>query len=228
MRLNVKRARATLEAVKECQLEAGIYEHCFVSFGTCLGSVRPSKRPDGYTRGFIGHDNDMDMGVYADRITGDQEKRYIKLLEKAGLFDYRKKMTRRSDNGRLAWCSLRKYPLSKGGVKMCHWFWFKHRGYYWHSKGGRWVSDLKFPVRQYHYKPNIEAIAKGTPAKYLEETMEVSFEGGKYNVPVMSGHCLDLWYPGWLVPKEGGTSSKKILLFIGRWSDKHSWRVTTK
>ena len=74
---NYERKRLATEDLAicyDCAREAGIEEHLFVNFGLLLGIVRDGD--------FIGHDDDIDMCLKADKITAEQERKYIELLEK--------------------------------------------------------------------------------------------------------------------------------------------------
>jgi hypothetical protein len=100
--VNAKLKNTALQLARqmECARAAGIYEHTFLSFGGLLGFVRE--------QGFIEGDNDLDVGVFADNITAEQEREFVRLLgmpttdfpTSKGLFEYRERSTRREDNGR--------------------------------------------------------------------------------------------------------------------------------
>lgn len=236
--VHVHNARKTLSKLKRCALEAGIYHSWFLSFGTLLGAIRPSKLPWGegfkYQRGLIDYDDDMDVGILSDRITKDQEQAYIELIRKAGLFGWderrqtvvREKYQYREDNGRLLWMSLRPSP-PPGGTKCCNWFWTDYHGYYWHSKGADWVDPTKGKFRKIKtgHRDTDQAVMLGIPKFCLDELMEITFYDEKYNVPVMYGHCLDWWYPKWIQPQERCSSARAIHCVVGRWDDESTWRI---
>ena len=228
-RINLANARKTLASIKKCAVEAGIYHAWFLCFGTTLGAVRPSPRIIGegtrYMRGFIEHDDDIDIGIFPNMITAAQETEYIRLLREEGMFNCREEKQRRADTNRLLWFTLRreKPPV---GTKCCHWFWYRWRGYWWHSKGKDWLQERKFPTRKWKHEQSDDALSLGIPEEYLNAgLMEVEFEGDMYNIPIKSGYCVDYWYPGWAVPKEGGASSKKIVGLIGNWADEQTWKI---
>jgi len=223
--LFIDNARETLVKIKECAIDAGIYHAWFLAFGTCLGAVRPSKRSSGgKVIGFIEHDDDMDIGVFENLITKEQELEYINLLKSRGLFKYRsyEEHHQLREGGRHVWFSLRKDD-NPPGTRCCHWMFFKHNGYWWHSKGKNWVVAGKFNVGQ---QSSDAAVALGILDVCLDSgTIEIDFEGGKYQVPALAGMCCDFWYPGWSTPRNGGASSKKVIMVIGNWSDSKTWKI---
>jgi len=222
--MNVQNARALLKDIKQCAVDAGIYAHWFISFGTLLGAVRPTKREGEFCRGIMEHDDDMDVGILRDRITKEQEDAYIENLKSVGAFNKRRIFERRQDDERLLWCSCRR-EKPPDGTKCCHWFFYEWKGFLWHSKGKDWLSERKFPSRLYPHTRDDASMAKGLPAHYCNELMEIEFEGEKYNVPTTFGHCLDSWYPEWSEPKKGGTSKTKFIMKIGSWGDEQSYRI---
>lgn len=186
--MNIKSVEKQFARQIECAKEVGIYDAMFLAFGSLLGYVREGT--------VIAHDHDMDVGFDRDMITGDQELAYLAAIQKQtgdlgkhGLGEYRFDKSIRPD-GRLYWCSIKGYP---DGVSCCHWFFWRDRGYAWHSKGPR---DL----------------FKGMPAAYLGGSTEVSFLGSTVNAPLRAGSMLDWWYPGnWTIPVAGGNSSKRVI-----------------
>jgi hypothetical protein len=109
-------------------------------------------------------------------------------------------------------------------VKACNWFWFRYSGFAWHSKGGRWVNNHKFNHSQHSYRDTDEALALGIPEILVENLIEVDFEGVKVKMPLLSGSCCDWWYPGWDL-RGNGSSARKALLVVGKWSEQKTWRV---
>lgn len=226
-----KKAVQELKLMLECGEQAGIGHAMFIGFGLLLGIVRE--------KDFIPHDNDMDMCINSDLITADQEFKYYKNLKEKRLFLAREKKTFRWDpNGfrissvlpgnsnepcRFTWFSLR---MREGHPKCCNWFWFKWNGYYWHSKGHKWVTPRKFDKEKYGYRIGDAAIMKGIPESYLSDFAEVDFHGLKVQIPAKYGSCLDFWYPGWWLPKTGGASSKKIIAVIDTWKSRKKWKVS--
>ena len=226
--MDIKNGRATLGKIRECAVEAGVFHALFIAFGTALGAMRPTPRTAGdqkiNVRGLMEHDNDMDMGIFSEQITREQEEHYVDLLLKKGLFKAREEYERRDDTGRLLWCSLRP-SAAPIGTKCCHWFFYKWKGYQWHSKGLRWLDERKFPSRKFPHSQGDAAIAKGIPEVFLNELMEITFEDMKFNIPVKIGSCCDVWYPTWGVPKSGGASATPSVSLIGKWNDEKTWKI---
>ena len=227
-----RQATDTLRVCYECAEAAGIRKALFVSYGLLLGIVRE--------KDYIPWDNDIDMCVRRDWITAEQELKYYKLLEEAGLFGARRKWStvkakdgfpstmilsnndKSGDPVRLTWFSLRPKPHQP---KFCHWFMFPWNGYMWHTKAGKWVQERKFTHKKWDYKESDEAIMKGCPVEYLDELMDFEFYGLDIRIPKRAGSCLDFMYPGWLIPRRRGASSKKIVCVVGKWDDKSTWRI---
>jgi len=201
-----------LKFIRIAALDAGIWEHTFLAFGSCLGAVR-----DG---GFIEHDNDADIGYLADRFTADQEERFYKKLWDLKLFEKRHKEQRRTDNGRLLWCSLKMV----GSMKTCNWFMFEHEGLLFHSKGTNWVSKIGHRL-QPPPPQGIEAIAKGVPARYFKTLVEVDWYKTAWKIPGMYGSVLDQWYKGWYTPVVGCSSTEDLLLIVPKWKQKDGWFI---
>jgi len=232
-----------LEKMLYCGEQAGIRHAMFMGFGVMLGQIMlfDPKKGQG---DFIPEDDDMDMCIDADRITPEQEAEYFRQLEKNGLFDggRRKFSFKDDDNGfdsglvhekhgtvpqtgrkvRFTWISLKH---KHAGVKSCNWFFFKWGGYYWHSKGGRWVSQGKFDKHVYPWVPGDDGIMKGIPQAYLEEFRETKFHGINLQFPANIGTCADFWYPGWWLPKTGHSSHKQIICIVRKWRDEKTWKI---
>jgi hypothetical protein len=191
----------------ECAKEVGIYDAMFLAFGALLGYVREGDMIEG--------DDDLDVGFISEMITADQEKAYVESVGKPckafpgknGLFEYRRIVSYREDNGRLFWLSLRGAP-SDLCFKCCHWFFWKDKGYAWHSKGR-------------------DSLVKGIPAPYLEIGPEVEFLGVKIHIPKRTGSVLDFWYTDWMTKRLGGNSARKILMKEMDWA-KVSGQVVEK
>lgn len=219
--MNFDSALQILPELKKAAVESGIYPNWFLSFGTTLGRCREYLQTGGEVP-LIPHDSDMDIGILSDRLSPQQEENYFECVDAAGLFKERRRVARRKDNGRLLWFSLRK---TVGGCKCCNWFMFSTRGHTWHTKGDLWVNDRKFSFRQYRYNTNYDAVAKGIPTRIFSRLVEVDIRGEKYNVPLLAGSALDCWYPGWAMPKKGGTSDRHHLLLIQKWENPKPWRI---
>lgn len=208
-----------LAQLYECGRKAKIDHAMFIGFGTLLGAIRHG--------GFIPNDRDMDMCILADRISVDAALAYIEACQAAGLGEHRWRAPEfRADTGMPLWFSLGpKNPVSESGVKCCQWFWFKHGGYWWHSKGAQWISPSKFNPHKVAYTQSDAAIAKGIPEGCVNRLVEHNFLGLPVLVPSTAGRCLDEWYPGWPVPREGA-SAHTYHLVVGNWHDERTWRVS--
>ena len=225
--MNLADAKETLATLKQCAVDSGIYPYWFLSFGTQLGCVRGAPRqgdPFDWYREPMSHDNDMDIGILADKITPEQEADYINRIKSAGLFAHREKKQVRTDNNRPVWFSLRGKDNNVGGTKVCHWLWQPHQNWYWHTKGKDWVKDLKFKQIFLNYKDTDEAVMLGIDKELISNFVEVEFAGGVYNIPCKFGSCLDWWYPVWHQLK-GGSSAKRLHCIVDKWETPDSWRI---
>jgi len=209
-----KKAATDLETIHRCAEKAGIREHLWIGFGLVLGIVRD--------RDFILHDNDVDMCVNADKVTEEQEKAYRSYLREEEMFFARGGSARRKDTDRLTWFTLRK---RMNRAKFCHWFGFPWNGYWWWSKGSKWVKEKKFKHKEWQYTGDAEAIMLGTPLAYVENLITVDFYGLKVQIPGKYGSYLDDRYPGWRVPRIGGASAKKIVCVVNKWADQSTWKI---
>jgi len=224
------RAVADLKIIHACAEEAGISHALFIGFGLALGIVREGD--------FIASDNDVDMCVLADLITPQQELVYYHLLDKNGMFFARKRWSLRPWAGgfkegamhgaqikgvpsRFTWFSLRK---RKNHCKFCHWFGFTWNNYWWHTKAGKWINPRKFDPVQWKYDMDDDAVMLGCPAHIVEKLRTENFHGLKIQIPGKIGTYLDWCYPDWLTPK-GGSSHKRVVCVVKRWSDQSTWHV---
>ena len=197
--------------------EAGITDAWFPGFGTLLGIVREND--------FIEHDDDLDMCILADHITKEQGQAYYDACNKRGLFKFRRKVQRRSDNDRFLWFSLKG---ERKGVKSCNWFFFEHNNYSWHSKGRKWAFGPKFKASGNIFKEgDYEARGKGIPSRLFENMVmcPFKFHGLKFKIPEKYGSILDNWYPGWKIPKRGGCSRQEADLYVTDWRKPKKWRT---
>lgn len=179
-----------------CAKQAEIYPYMFLAYGSLLGYVRE--------RGFIGHDNDMDVGFLYDKMDKGQIDHYINELRNSGCYTYRETHQVNPVTLKHWWTSIRKYPRGRG-YKCCHWFMFEHKGWMWHHKG-----------------PGSRI--KGAPAEYFKIGPEVEFLGSKIHIPMYPGSLLGFWYPDWLTPRSGGNSFG-IDMKVKSWKDKSTWRI---
>ena len=225
--MNIPNARNLLRDIKQSAVKAGIYHAWFLAFGTLLGACRPSNRKGlACQHGIIEHDDDMDIGIFTDQITAEQEEAYLAYLREAGAFLKREADQRRTDNNRLVWFTLRRED-PPDGTKCCHWLFYEWNGFMWHSKGKQWLDERKFPSHKYPHAQTDEAMGKGVKATSLlpTELVEIDFEGERYNVPAMAGHLMDAWYPCWMVPRIGGASATEYIMKVGKWANKQTWRI---
>ena len=65
----------------------------------------------------------------------------------------------------------------------------------------------------------------GIPAEYIREKIWVPFRGIKVLIPKHFGSVLDWEYPGWPVPRKGGSSKKQVVCVVQKWSDPRTWKV---
>lgn len=207
--------------------ESDIGEHIFPGFGTMLGIVREHN--------FIANDHDMDHCLLMDKITPAQEALFFQNMNKefelngkkypAGLFEGREKNVEREYNPRFIWASCgHKRIKSEKGVKSCVWGFFEYDDYLWHTKGRRWITQKRFKQKDYLHDVRDEAICKGVPKKFFNNWTTIDFHGVTVNIPVLAGHCVDSWYPGWVKPQKA-KSSKEHVLVIPEWKIKKGWKV---
>jgi hypothetical protein len=205
--MNLDRIALQFQRQMECAKQAGIWDNLCLGFGSVLAYIREG--------GPNVHDDDDDMIIFAENITEEQEQEYARLCGEAtaefpgnGIFEKRRLMEYRPDNGRLFWLSL-KGDRDGVGRKCCHWFMWEHGGYIWHAK-------------------HKTAKVKGIPANMLQPGGPVvTYMGAEVHLPSMAGACLDWWYPGnWMVPAPSyGSSSPKALMKVGDWKNHKTWRI---
>jgi hypothetical protein len=203
----------TLCRVTECAKRAGIGDYHFACFGTLLGIIREGD--------LMEHDDDIDVGIYADKITQEQEVAYFNEIEKEGLFKSRKKEQRRLDTNRLLWFSCRE---KDDGVKSCNWLWQSINGLYWHSKGIDWSDKIGARLKPPVDRRTVQAIAKGIRVESLNGLVKIKLKGVEFNIPLNYGSCLDVWYPDWMV-KRSGASREDLLLIVPNWKESKTWKM---
>ena len=193
----------------ECGEKVGIRQYMFIAFGNLLGYAL---RHD-----FMPKDNDLDMCILGEFIPQEQRHQYLMECKAAGLTENRMRGPVTID-GKYSWFSIGpKSIVNENGVKSCNWLWFKHGGYWWHSKGSQWIGrdglSKEFPT------------AKGIPESiFTAEFRDIEFGGHKIKAPRYVGKCLDWWYGDWL-HRRGGASSLKAILFMPNESDKRTWYI---
>ncbi|MGW8324080.1 MAG: hypothetical protein ACWGNI_00160 [Desulfobacterales bacterium] len=213
---NFDRKRKAIEDIAtcyECAEKAGIKDKLFINFGLLLGIVREND--------FIGNDDDVDICVQADDISKKQQEEYINYLDDHGLFFAREKKVKRKDKDMYTWFSLRK---EQDRAKFCHWFGFNWSGYYWWSKGRKWVRASKFDETRWGYSDTDQGIALGIPSDYVKKLIWIKFKGIKIQIPEKYGHVLDWEYPGWPIP-QSGSSRKQVVCIIPKWDTPRDWKI---
>jgi hypothetical protein len=198
----------------ECAEKAGMKDALFVNFGLVLGIVREGD--------FLGHDDDVDMAIDMDFCTKEQQDAYISYLDEAGMFFARKRISRRPDTKAATWFTLRRNAKR---AKFCHWCGFSHQGFWFWCKVGLWLTTQKFSRQRWGWNENTQGIMLGIPADYIREKMWIDFRGIKIQIPKHYGSVLDWEYPGWPVPKKGGSSKKQVVCIVDDWTNPKKWRV---
>jgi hypothetical protein len=192
----------------ECGKKVGIDDKMFLGFGGALGYALIGD--------FMPNDDDADLCILGDEIPQEQLHAYFMECRKAGLMENRERGPV-SVEGKYVWFSLGpKSPYTEHGMKSCVWIWFKHGGFYWHSKGKKWIGrkglNQEFPT------------AKGIPESIFNgELKTVNFGGIEVKVPKMLGSCLDWQYPGWINRKQESSVIKAVLVMPK--DDRKSWFI---
>ena len=200
-----------LKTAKECAEKAGIAHRMFLSFGTMLGAIRE--------HAFITHDTDADLGFLP--VNKEQKELYYRECGKAGLLEWvhpLDRVSRTCTGDELLWFSIK-----NDFGKSCNWFFFQWNNYLWHSKGTKWL--IKFHEKEYPRDVRTTAIMLGAPVKYFNELVEIDFEGERFNIPLDAGSLCDFWYNGWIFPRKGGSSERKIVGSFINWEDKSTWEI---
>lgn len=210
--------------IKNAAEKAGIGHALFIAFGTLLGFAREGE--------VIEHDDDTDFSIMSHLSTEKGDWDFVDNLEKAGLFEARKRISYRKDNNRLVWLSLKANP-GWGCWKSCLWSQFKYKNFLWHTKDGISQGGLTFQTwlakvgrkRGLPITDKTDAVAKGIPYKFFENLIDVEFMGNTYKVPYMYGSCLDFWYPNWSFPVKHCASKAQKHLIVERWDNPKTWKV---
>lgn len=199
------RAHEFIEKMLECGKSAGIYNKMFLAFGNLLGYSLIGD--------ILWNDDDIDINILADDIPQGQLRCYLNDCQKAGLCENRLHGPEMI-NGKYVWFSIGwKSPTNENGCKACNWFWFKHGGYYWHSKGLNWKDG---------------GAAKGIPLSIFDGKLkEIYFGGNKIGAPRMIGSCLDWWYGDWM-NERNCTSASTAILKIGDEKNQKTWSIDRK
>jgi hypothetical protein len=192
-----KEAHEQIAIMLDCAERVGIRDKMFLGFGGVLGYAWASE--------FMPKDDDIDICF----LPIDEEKKtaYLEECRRNKLCETR--MAGPEYLGKnMVWFSIgRKCPYTRNGVKACHWFWFPHGGFWWHSKGNNWTGS-KERHKNYHTSKGIPEATFTAPG----ELREINFGGNKINIPVNIGRCLDWWYPEWLFRKQCSSAPSAILV----------------
>ncbi len=195
----------------ECGKRSGIADKMFLGFGSVLGYALNSD--------FLPGDDDIDMCILADDIPQEQRHQYLVECKNMKLTENRLHGPV-SIGDKYCWVSLGdKSPYTEHGVKACNWFWFKHGGIWWHSKGSMWTGH-----RLLHRE---HPTAKGIPDTMFDGKLKtVSFGGVQVQVPERVGACLDCWYPGFVTRKSESSAIKNLLVMPT--DNPKSWYIERK
>lgn len=196
----------------ECGEKAGIRSKMFLAFGNLLGYA--------LCKDFMPNDTDIDMNILASDVPQEQRHQYLMECKSAGLTENRMRGPL-SINGRYVWFSIGPKSITLDhGVKSCNWFWFKHGGYWWHSKGKRWIGRKGLS--------DSYATAKGIPADIFNGEMRYTdFGGNKILVPQYIGKCLDWWYGDFLHRRNESSHINTVLVMPDE-ADQSTWYITNK
>lgn len=194
----------------ECGERAGIRDQMFMAFGNLLGYV--------LFNDFLPNDDDIDMNI----MPVPQAKRHQYLMEcrAAGITGKRLRGPVHI-NKEYCWFSIGEKSIRhQHGVKSCNWFWFPHGGYWWHSKGEKWINRQSLHAGH--------KTAKGIPNSVFDGTLtDIEFHGIPIKAPRNIGRCLDAWYGNWIEPR-GGSSAIDTVLVMPKEHDKHTWYIEKK
>ena len=196
-----KNGHELIAKLLKCGEEAGIRKKMFLAFGNLLGRALVSD--------FLWNDDDIDMCILADDIPQEQLRSYLTYCMRDGLCEGRMHGPEMI-NKKYVWFSLGDRPIGQNGVKACNWFWFKHGGYYWHSKGAKW---------------NPKYSAKGIPLSIFDGTLiETYFGPNRIKVPEKVGSCLDWWYGQWMEEKNESSHAVVTMKIVDE-ENKKTWVI---
>ena len=211
--INQKKLKAQLREIAKAAQDSNIWDVTYLGYGTALGAVRD--------KGFIEHDNDADVCIAADKITAEQEEDFFMRLRKKGFYNYRYRLRRRGDTGRILWTSGK---MHKNGTKTCIWFQQRYKGMYWHGKGKDWVIKIGMRMKP-QLDQNYQCVLKGVPEDKMWPLKETKFYDMDWKLPLNIGGYLDILYPGWLIPHRGGASRSQYLLIVPEWRKPKNWSI---
>jgi len=199
-----------IEKMLECGSKAGIRDKMFLGFGNVLGYAIMGD--------FLPNDDDIDMCILADDIPQEQRHVYLMECKAAGLTENRMHGPELVED-KYVWFSIgNKSVIHDNGVKACNWFWFRHGGFWWHSKGKSWEGRQDLSQHP---------TAKGIPVDIFDGlTKQVKFGDVKVMVPCRVGTCLDWWYGSWLIRKRESSIIKTVLNMPT--NDRKTWWIENK
>lgn len=211
-KLRRKNGHEFIGKMLECGERAGIRDKMFLAFGNALGYAIMGD--------FLPNDDDIDMNILADDIPQEQRHQYLMELKKAGLTQNRMRGPATID-GKYVWFSVGpKSPYTEHGVKSCQWFWFRHGGYYWHTKGSKWVGRKSLSDKY--------ATAKGIHLSIFNgELRMINFGGNRIQVPKYLGKALDWWYGDWSQERVCSSTINTVLV-MPKENDRKTWFITNK
>ena len=196
--MKLEKTAKQIQTQVDCLKRAGMFDATVLGFGGLIGYCREPQMVNF-------NDDDLDLIIFENMVTREQEEAYMIYCEEEGLFRYRKRTQRHPVTGRLFWISMRMFPRSQSW-KCCHWFMWRHKGIIWHCKG-------------------VDALIKGIPADLFEPGLTVPYLGTEIKIPKSPGACLDFWYPNWVTPRDGGKSSFQLLMKCPNWKEKDTWTI---